>query len=59
MAFLKGDLVTGSIGFGIAGYTALFDNFVASGEEIPNQGRLSVQPQEKLGLTWGKLKVGQ
>ena len=59
LAFLKGDLVTGSIGFGIAGYTALFDNFVVSGEEIPNRGRLPVRPQEKLGLTWGKLKVGQ
>ena len=59
LAFLKGDLVTGSIGFGIAGYTALFDNFVVSGQEIPNRGRLPVRPQEKLGLTWGKLKVGQ
>jgi hypothetical protein len=56
LAFLKGDLVVGSVGFGIAGYTTLFDNFVVTGEGIPNRGRLSVQPQDKLVLTWGMLK---
>lgn len=56
--FLKGDLATGSVGFGIAGYTALFDNLVVTGEGIPNRGSLSVQPQDKLGITWGKLKHG-
>ena len=56
LAFLDGDLVIGSVGFGIAGYTALFDNFVFTGEGIPNRGRLSVQPQDKLGTTWGRLK---
>ncbi len=56
LAFLKGDLAVGSVGFGIAGYTALFDNFVVTGEGIPNRGRLSVQPQDKLGTTWGRLK---
>ena len=55
---LKGDLAIGSVGFGIAGYTALFDNFVVTGEGIPNRGRLSVQPQDKLVLTWGMLKQG-
>lgn len=56
--FLKGDLTTGSVGFGIAGYTALFDNFVVTGEGIPNRGSLSVQLQDKLGTTWGRLKHG-
>lgn len=54
--FLKGDLAVGSVGFGIAGYTALFDNFVVTGEGIPSRGRLSVQPQDKIGTIWGRLK---
>lgn len=58
LAFLQGDLAIGSVGFGIAGYTALFDNFVVTGEEIPNQGNLSVQPKDKLVFTWGMLKQG-
>ena len=55
-AFLKEDLNVGSVGFGLAGYTARFDNLKITGEEVPNHGNLSVQPQGKLAVTWGQLK---
>ena len=55
-AFLKEDLNVGSVGFGLAGYTARFDNLKITGEEVPNHGGLSVQPQAKLAVTWGQLK---
>ena len=48
---------TGGVGFGIANYTAKFDNLVISGDSIPNKGRLSVTPRDKLATIWGKLKV--
>ena len=50
------DLTVGSVGFGIAGYTARFDNLKITGEEIQNLGGLLVQPQSKLAVTWGQLK---
>ncbi|RKU15515.1 hypothetical protein C6500_20255 [Candidatus Poribacteria bacterium] len=49
--------LTGGVGFGIANYTAKFDNLVISGDSIPNKGRLSVTPKDKLATIWGKLKV--
>jgi hypothetical protein len=55
-AFLEEDLNVGSVGFGLAGYTARFDNLKITGEDVPNHGGLSVQPQGKLAVTWGQLK---
>ena len=55
-AFLEEDLNVGSVGFGLAGYTARFDNLKITGEDVPNHGNLSVQPQGKLAVTWGQLK---
>ena len=56
LAFLEEDLNVGSIGFGLAGYTARFDNLKITGEEIPNHGGLSIQPEGKLTVTWAALK---
>ncbi len=50
------DFTTGGAGFGLSGYTALFDNIIITGEGIPNRGGLSVTPRAKLATTWGKLK---
>ena len=55
-AFLEEDLNVGSVGFGLAGYTARFDNLKITGEDVPNHGGLSVQPQAKLTVTWAQLK---
>ncbi len=55
-AFLEEDLNVGNVGFGLAGYTARFDNLKITGEEVPNHGGLAVQPQSKLAVTWGQLK---
>ena len=57
-AFLEEDLNVGSVGFGLAGYTVRFDNLKITGEEVPNHGNLSVQPQNKLTVTWAQLKQG-
>ena len=54
--FLGEDLNVGSVGFGLAGYTARFDNLKITGEEVPNHGGLAVRPQRKLTVTWGQLK---
>lgn len=50
------DFSTGGAGFGLAGYTALFDNIIITGNGIPNRGGLSVAPRAKLATTWGDLK---
>ena len=47
---------TGGVGFGLANYTALFDNITATGDSIPNKGELAVTPGGKLAITWGQLK---
>lgn len=52
----EANFLTGGVGLGISNYTAKFDNLVISGEGIPNKGRLSVTPREKLATTWGQLK---
>ena len=52
----KDDLTIGSVGFGIAGYTARFDNLKITGEGVLNHGGLPVQPEGKLAVTWGQLK---
>ena len=46
----------GGAGFGLANYTARFDNITIIGNSIPNKGGLSVLPQSKLAMTWGQLK---
>lgn len=47
---------TGGVGFGLANYTALFDNITVTGDSIPNNGGLVVASQGKLTTTWGQLK---
>lgn len=46
----------GGAGFGLANYTARFDNITITGDSIPNRGGLAVTPGEKLATTWGDLK---
>ena len=46
----------GGVGFGLANYTARFDNITIIGDGIPDRGRLSVVPEAKLATTWGNLK---
>lgn len=48
--------LTGGAGFGLANYTARFDNITITGDSIPNRGRLSVTSKEKLAIIWGDLK---
>ncbi len=48
--------LTGGAGFGLANYTARFDNITVTGDGIPNRGGLSVTPGGKLATTWGNLK---
>ena len=47
---------TGSTGFGLANYTARFDNITITGEGIPDKGGLSVDLSAKLAMTWASLK---
>ena len=47
---------TGSTGFGLANYTARFDNITITGVGIPDKGGLSVDPSAKLATTWASLK---
>ena len=47
---------TGGVGFGLANYTARFDNITITGDSIPNKGELAVTPGGKLAITWGQLK---
>jgi len=47
---------TGGVGFGLANYTARFDNLIITGKDIPNKGTLPVAPSGKLATTWGHLK---
>ena len=47
---------TGGTGFGLANYTARFDNITITGEGIPDKGGLSVMPSAKLATTWARLK---
>ncbi len=50
------DFLVGGVGFGLANYTARFDNITITGDSIPNRGGLSVKPTGKLAMTWGDLK---
>ena len=49
------DFLTG--GFGLANYTARFDNITVTGDSIPNSGGFAVTPHGKLTTTWGNLKL--
>ena len=50
------DFLMGGAGFGLANYTARFDNITITGNSIPNKGGLSASPRAKLTTTWGQLK---
>ena len=50
------DFLTGGVGFGLANYTARFDNITITGDTIPNSGGFFVTPGSKLATTWGNLK---
>ena len=47
---------TGRTGFGLANYTARFDNITITGAGIPDKGGLPVMPRAKLATTWASLK---
>ena len=47
---------TGGVGFGLANYTARFDNITVTGDSIPDRGGFAVTPHGKLTTTWGRLK---
>ena len=51
------DFLTGGVGFGLANYTARFDNITVAGDSIPNSGGFAVTPGGKLTTTWGNLKL--
>ena len=51
------DFLTGGVGFGLANYTALFDNIRVTGDSIPNSRGFAVTFQGKLTTTWGNLKL--
>ena len=46
----------GGAGFGLANYTARFDNITITGDSIPNKGGLDVTLGGKLATAWGDLK---
>ena len=50
------DFQTGGVGFGLANYTARFDNITITGDTIPNSGGFAVTPGGKLATTWASLK---
>ena len=50
------DFLTGGVGFGLANYTARFDNMTIIGDSIPNKGGLVVKSAGKLATAWASLK---
>jgi len=50
------DILTCGAGFGLANYTARFDNITITGDSIPNKGGLVGKPIGKLAATWASLK---
>ena len=50
------DFLMGGVGFGLANYTARFDNITVTGDGIPNSGGFAVTSGGKLATTWGTLK---
>lgn len=51
------DFLTGGVGFGLANYTARFDNITVTGDSIPNSRGFAVKSEGKLTTTWGSLKL--
>ena len=45
------DFLAGGVGFGLANYTARFDNITVTGDSVPNSGGFAVTPQGKLATT--------
>ena len=52
----EANFLTGGVGLGLSNYTARFDNFLISGEGIPNKGRLAVKPNGKARYDLGSVK---
>ena len=50
------DFLMGGVGFGLANYTARFDNITITGDTVPDNGGFAVAPGGKLATTWGTLK---
>ncbi|MDD9974485.1 MAG: DUF1080 domain-containing protein [Candidatus Poribacteria bacterium] len=50
------DFLTGAAGLGLSNQTARFDNVVITGDSIPENAGLSVDPKTKLATMWGSLK---
>ena len=50
------NFTVGRVGLVITSYTVKFDNLVITGEGVPNKGRLSVAPRNKLATVWSNLK---
>ena len=50
------NFLTGGVGFGLANYTARFDNITVTGDSIPNSGGFAVTPGGKLATVWGQLR---
>ncbi len=50
------DFSTGRVGLVLTGYTVKFDDLVITGDGIPNKGKLSVTPTDKLATMWSSLK---
>ena len=46
----------GKVGLGAGGAEVHFDNFVITGDEVPDSG-MPVEPAGKLATRWGKLKA--
>ena len=51
------DFLTGGVGFGLANYTARFDNITVTGDSIPDRDGFAVTLYGKLTTTWGNLKL--
>ena len=50
------DFLTGGVGLGLSNQIARFDNVIITGDNIPDNGGLSVTPRTKLATVWGSLK---
>ncbi len=47
---------TGGAGLGLSNYTAIFDNIIITGKDVPDKGTLSVTSAGKPATIWGQLK---
>lgn len=51
------DFERGGVGFGLANYTARFDNIKVTGDSVPNGGSFAVTQVGKLSSVWAALKT--